>query len=814
MESLLKDIRYSLRTLSKKPGFAFVVILTLALGIGANTAIFTVVNAALLRPLPYAQPDRLVHLFETTPQKNYSQREASYPDFQDWSQGEAFDGVAAYRGGGGLMLKLPGRVEGSERIDVGIVSANFFSVLGVAPQLGRAFQDGEDRPGAGRVVLLSHNFWQQHFNGDANAVGQSLMLSDNNYTIIGVLPPSFQFAPRGAAGVWTPLQPPPDRITRRFMHWINMIARLKPGVTVEQAQAGMQIIAQRIAREHNESHAGTGIVLVPLHQQFVGNIKPLLLLLLAAVGFVMLIACSNVANLMLVRAAARQKEVAIRTALGASTWRLIRQWLTESLLLALIGGVVGVVLAQWGVEALIAAIPNALLNTMPYLQGLTIDRSALAFTAMLSLLVSVLFGLASASQMTKPDLQSALKEGGKTSSTATRHGLRNALVVAEIALALVLLIGAGLMMKSLLRLTDVDPGFNPQNLLTLTYSLPAQNYGTNEKLYIAHQQLLSRLSAVPGVKGVATIGTLPLMGGNTTRFYPADQPKPTPGNDIEANLRDVSANYFNVMEVPLIAGRTFSELDTIKSQPVVIINQSLARQVFPNKDAVGQSLIFTGDNGGPSLIVGVVKDEKITGLDARNTSVVYYPYLQDTGPSTASSVIIRTGRDPMSMSDTLRRECLTVEPGASIFFVRTMEFIAASSPATFTRRYPALLIGVFAVVALLLAAIGIYGVISYVVSQQTHEMGVRLALGARKFDILGLVLKKGMHLAMIGVAVGLAISFALTRLMESLLFGVSATDPLTFAGIAAILIVVALLACYVPARRAAKVDPMIALRYE
>nr|MDQ3014106.1 ABC transporter permease [Acidobacteriota bacterium] len=700
MQTLWQDLRYGARMLMKKPGFTLIIVITLALGIGANTAIFTVVNAALLRPLPYAQPEQLVHLFETTPRADYGQREASYPDLLDWRQNQVFDGMAAYRGGGGMMLNLP---EGSERLDAGIVTANFFSVLGVAPQLGRAFQDDDEKSGAARVVIVSHNFWQRRFGGDAKVVGQSLVLSDNSYTVIGVLPPNFQFAPRGAADVWVTLQPSQGQTTRRFMHWVNVIARLKPGVTREQAQAGMQIIAERIAREHNDSHAGTNIVIVPLQQQFVGSIRPLLLVLLGAVGFVLLIACANVANLLLVRAAARQKEIAIRTALGASAGRLIRQWLTESLLLALIGGCAGLLLAQWGVELLIAAIPNQLLNTMPYLRGITIDRSALAFTAALSLLVSVLFGLAPALQMLKPDLQSALKEGGKTSAGAMRHGLRNALVVAEVALALVLLVGAGLMMKSLLRLTNVDPGFNPKNLLTLTYSLPRQKYDTSEKLYAAHQQLLSRLSAVPGIKGAATINTLPLLGGNTTRFYAASQPKPAPGSETEANLRDISANYFNVMEVPLVAGRYFNDLDTARSQDAIIINQSLAKQVFPNGDAVGQSVLFSNAAGPAALIVGVVGDEKITGLDSRSTSVLYYPYQQDNAPSLAPSVIVRTSGDPMSMSDVIRRECLAIEPGASVFFIRTMEQVAATSPATFMRRYPALLIGVFAIVALVLA---------------------------------------------------------------------------------------------------------------
>jgi putative ABC transport system permease protein len=808
MNMIWQDLRYGIRMLVKKPGFTVIAVITLALGIGADTAIFTVVNAALLRPLPYAQPDRLVHLWETTPQKNYPQREASYPDFLDWRQNQVFEGVAAYRGGGGMMLNSP---DGSERIEAGIVTANFFSVLGVTPHLGRTFQDGEDKPGAGRVVMLSHGFWQRRFNGDPNIAGQSLLLSDNAYTVIGVLPANFQFAPRGAAEVWVPLQAAGSMATRRFMHWVNVIARLKPGVTREQGQAGMQPIAQRIAQEFNESHAGTNIILVPLHQQFVGNIKPLLLVLLVAVAFVLLIACSNVANLLLVRAAARQKEVAIRAALGASAGRLIRQLLTESLLLALIGGAVGLLLAQWGVEALIAAIPNDLLNRMPSLRGLTLDGSVLLFTVALTLAVSLLFGLAPALQIAKPELQSALKEGGKTSAGASHRGLRNLLVVAEVALALVLLVGAGLMMRSLLRLTQVDPGFNPKNLLTFTMTLPPQKYDTSEKIYAAHRQLLSTLGTAPGVKGVATINTLPLIGGNTTRFYPANQPKPAPGNDVEANLRDISANYFEVMGVRLMSGRTFNDMDTANSQGVVIINQSLAKQVFPGEDAVGQSII---EGSGPLLVVGVVADEKITGLDARTTSVVYYPYFQDSSPGPTTNVVVRTIADPMSLSNAIRSQFLAMEPGASIFFVRTMEQIAATSPATFMRRYPALLIGVFAVVALLLAAIGIYGVISYSVSQQTHEIGVRVALGARSRNIFGLVLKKGMGLALAGVAVGLAVSFALTRLMESLLFGVSATDPVTFAGIAALLMVIALVACYVPARRATRVDPMVALRYE
>lgn len=811
MESFWKDLRHSVRSLSKKPGFTFVIVLTLALAIGANTAIFSVVNAALLKPLPYAEPDRLVHLWESTLQKSYPKREASYPDFQDWRLCEAFEGMAAYRGGGGFMLTTP---EGSERVEGGLVSGAFFSVLGVKPLLGRTLGEADEKQGAERVVLLSYGFWQRRYAGDASVIGKLIVLSGNSYQIVGVLPPEFQFAKRGSADIWASWQPSESMMTRRFMHWVNVIARLKPGVSLEQATAAMQPITARIAQEHVESHAGTGIQLVPLHQELVGNLKPLLVLLLVAVGFVLLIACSNVANLLLVRASGKQKEVAIRAALGASAWRLVRQLLTESLVLATLGGIVGLVLANWGVDALISAIPDNLLNFMPYLRGVKIDGQALVFTAALSVTVSLLFGLAPALQASKADLQSVLKEGGKTSGAAARQGLRNALVVAEVALALVLLVGAGLIVRSLWGLINVDAGFNPQNLLTFTFTLPPAAYDSNEKLIVARKQMLERLSTIPGVEGVATVSTLPLIGGNTTRFYPTNQPKPAPGDDIEANLRDISANYFRVMGVRLIAGRHFTEQDTVNSQGVVIINQSLANRVFPNQEAVGQNIVFTGEESSPVQVAGVVADEKINGLDARNTAVVYTPTLQDSSVGLTSNVVVRTTGEPMNLSNVVRRELQTVAPGIFIYFVRTMEQIAATSPATFARRYPAMLIGLFAVVALLLAAIGIYGVISYSVSQQTHEIGVRIALGARPANILGLVMKKGMMLTLLGVAIGLAASFAFTRLMADMLFGVSATDPITFAGIALLLTLVALVACYVPASRAMKVDPMIALRYE
>jgi putative ABC transport system permease protein len=811
MQTILQDLRYGARLLLKHPGFTLIAVVTLALGIGANTAIFTVVNAALLRGLPYRDPGHLVHLWENTPQQQFPQREASYPDFLDWRQNQVFSGMAAYSGGGSFTLIGN---DGPEQIRGGRVTANFFTVLGVDPFLGQGFRGDADQPGAERVVMLNYSFWQRRFGGEPKVIGQPLNLNGNSYTIIGVLPPGFQFAPRGAAELWVPLQPNEAQRERRYMHWVNVIARLKPAINQEQALSEMRTIARRIAQEHPESHAGTGIVLVPLNEQIVGQIRPLLIILLVAVGFVLLIACANVANLLLARAGTRHKEIAIRAALGAGRWRLIRQLLVESTLLALIGGSMGLLLAQWGVDALIAMIPDNMLSFMPYLRGLELDGRTLAFTGGLALMTSFVFGMAPAIQASKLDLQAVLKEGGKTSAGVTRHRLRDLLVAGEIALALVLLVGAGLMMKSLFHLLQVDPGFNPKNLLTFSISLPAAKYDQNEKISTFHRQLTARLEALAGVRGAGAVEVIPLIGGNTTRFYIAGQPRPAPGSETEANLRGVSANYFSVMEVPLIAGRHFNDRDKMDAPGVIIVNQTLAKAAFPGQDAVGRQLIFSGDDSTPTQIVGVVGDEKVNGLAAKTTPVVYYSFLQDSSPGLMKNMVVRTNGDPAHLMAAIRNECRTLEPGLTVAQMITMDQIITNSPATFMRRYPALLIGVFAAVALLLAAVGIYGVISFAVSQQTHEIGIRMALGARKLDVLKLVMWRGMLLTMMGIGAGLAAAVALTRLMSSLLFGVSATDPVTFAGVAVLLAVIAILACYIPARRATKVDPMVALRYE
>jgi putative ABC transport system permease protein len=808
MNMLWQDLRYGTRTLVKNPSFTLIAVITLALGIGANTAIFTVVNAALLRGLPYREPDRLVHLWEATPQKNFPRREASYPDFMDWRQSQAFEGVAAYTGGG---FTLAGR-DATERIQGARGSANFFSVLGVEPLIGRAFNEGEDQPGAANVVMLAYGLWQRRFGGDSKIVGQTLALNGNPYTVIGVLPLGFQFAPRGGAEMWAPFVASEAQLSRRYMHGTNVIARLKPGVSAEQAAAEMRVTGDRIAQSHPESHTGTSIIFVPLHEEIVGGVRPILLALLGAVIFVLLIACANVANLSLTRAAARQKELAIRVALGASRWRVARQLLTESLMLAVIGGAAGLLLARWGVDALVAAIPETRLSAMPYLRDLALDGRIFAFTAGLSLLTGIIFGLAPAWQSGKQDLHETLKEGGRSSAGAARQRLRGALVVAEIALALMLLVGAGLLTQSLFRLLRANPGFNTENLWMVTAVLPAAKYAEDAKVAAFHQQYLARLEALPGVKSVATIGTLPLVGGNTTRFIVEGKTPPPPGQEIESNIRDVSAGYFRTMEIPLLRGRHFTERDNASAPTVVIVNQTLASRVFSNGEAVGRRLIFTGDDRTPIEIVGVVADEKVNGLDAKITPVVYYPFLQ--GPDRMTNLIVRANADPASLAGAIHREGMALEPDLSFFGGWTTDRLMENLPATFARRYPSMLIGVFAVIALALAAVGISGVIAFGVSQRTHEIGVRMALGAGRRDILKLVLGQGMKLMLAGIGLGAVAAIGLTRFLAGMLFGVSATDPLTFIIVAALLAGVAMLACWLPARRAAKVDPMIALRCE
>jgi putative ABC transport system permease protein len=808
MGKLLQDLGYGARMLLAKPGFTIITILTLALGIGANTAIFTVLEAALLRGLPYNQPDRLFHLWETTPQKEYPQREFSYPDYQDYLANQVFEGVAAYTGGGGSVLT--GRGE-PERIFAPSVSANFFSLLGVAPIIGRTFSEGDDKPGASRVVVLSYGFWQRMFARDSGVVGQTLTINGTPQTVIGVMPPSFTFAMR-PGDLWMAYQPSEVQLTRRFLHGTNLIARLKSGVSIEQAQSEMSSIALRIAAEHSDSHVGTGARLVPLHEQIVGTVKPILFALLLASAFVLLIGCANVANLLLARSLGRQKEIAIRAALGARNSRIVRQLLTESLLMSLIGGLAGLLFAIWGVDALISLVPEAQLTTMPFLRNARVNASALAFTFGLSLLTGIVFGLAPALAASKLDLHNTLKEGGRSGSGLERHRVRRLLVVAEIALAVVLLAGAGLMMKSLWRLMQVNIGFDPHNVLSMTVALPGSKYQEQSRIASFQDQLTARVSSLPGVAGAGLIDRLPLLSGNTTRFFLDGEAPPPPGEEIEANFRQAGKSYFQTLGIPLIRGRFFDERDVSTSPGVVIMNKSLAERLLPGQDPVGRRIRFRSVGSQPIEIVGVAGDVKVTGLDDAIKPVLYFPLTQ--GQSLTASLVVRTTGDPADLIGAVRNTSRALEPELGIFNVRTIDEMIADSPAAFFRRLPAWLIGIFAVVALLLASIGISGVISYSVSQQTREIGVRLALGARPKEILGMVVRKGMTLAVSGAGIGLLGAFALTRFMEGLLFGVSATDPIVFIAIAILLVLVALLACYIPALRASRVDPMIALRYE
>ena len=807
MDSIIKDLRFAVRGLLKRPGFVAVAVITLALGIGGSTSIFTVVDAALLRGLPYKQPDRLYHLWEKTPQEQFSKREFSYPDYQDYQQNNVFEGLAAYTGGRVLLSGVgdPEFVGGPR------VSANFFSVLGVDPIIGRTFQTGEDQPGGPKVAVLNYGLWQRRFGGDPNVIGRALTINGASYTVVGVLPQSFQFALR-PNDLWIPYQPTQNQLTRRPLHGTNLIGRLKPGVDAAQAQSELNVIAARIEKEYSESHAGTTMRLVPLHEEVIGKVRPILLVLLAGVGFVLLIACANVASLLLTRSLGRQKEVAIRSALGASRWRVVRQLLTESLVLSLLGGAAGLIVAYWSVPALVSALPQNQLIAMPFLKTLGLDTRILFFSFGLSLFTGVVFGLAPSLQSSRLDLNEVLKEGGRTMAAGASHRLRSAMVVTEIALAVVLLVGAGLMMKSLLRLLQTNVGFQTDNLMTMTVVLPAAKFTEANQIINVQQQLQDRLQSLPGVSSAGTIDILPLNGGNTSRFFVDGEPAPPPGQETEANVRVVSDTYFKTLGVPLLSGRMFDERDGPDKPGVVIIGKTLADRLFAGRDPVGRKLRYSASQGTPDLIVGVVGDVKTTGLDESVRPVLYYPFRQSAAP--IANFVLRTDVDPNALATSIRKEVRDLEPNAAILNLNSMDQMIAQTPASFMRRFPALLISIFALVALLLASIGIYGVVSYSVSQQTHYIGVRMALGANSSDILRMVLKEGLLLAIAGVGIGIAAAFALMRLLRTLLFEVSTSDAMTFTLVAGALFVVALLACYLPARRATKVDPLVALRYE
>jgi putative ABC transport system permease protein len=802
MENLLKDVRYGMRMLTRNPAFTVIAVIALALGIGATTAIFSVVNAVLLRPLPYSEPDRLMIIRETKlPQ--FPEFSVSPGNFLDWQkQNTVFERMVAV-GSGSFNLSDGGE---PERLVGQRVTDGFLAILGAQPALGRDFLAEEDQPGHNFVVIISHGLWQRRFGGDANILDRTITLNGQSYTIVGVMPPSFRFGDR-ATELWTPIAFTAQQSQQHGSHYVSAIARLKPGVTVEQARVEMSAIADRLAEQYPDSDAGWNVLVMPMLQYAVRSIKLALYVLLGAVGFVLLIACANVANLLLARAASRQKEIAIRTALGAGRWRIVRQLLTESVLLAVAGGAVGLLLAVWGKDLLLSLAPE----NLPRVREASLDGRVLVFTLGITLLTGIVFGLVPALQASKPNLNETLKDAGRGSTEGgRRHLFRSVLVVLEVATALVLLVGAGLLIKSFVRLQRVDPGFNPDNALTVKMALPQKKYTTPEMGAVFYKQLLEKISTLPGVEAVGAACVLPLDDDFVLGFDIQGRPPYAPGDEPNTNYYSVTPGYFKAMGIPLLCGRPFNEHDTKDSTRVAIINEAMVKKFFPDEDPIGKHISVTM---GPTLyreIVGVVGDVKQYGLDQETPVETYEPFAQQ--PMSFMSLIVRTGGDPTSLSAAIRGEVLSIDKEQPVSSMKPLAELVSASVAQ--QRFAMLLLGVFAAVALLLAAVGIYGVMSYAVTQRTHEIGIRMALGAGQRDVLRLVVGNGMRLTLIGVAIGLVTAFALTRIMSTLLFGVSATDLMTFAIFSVSLTAVALVACLVPARRALKVDPMVALRYE
>ena len=801
MNETWRDLRYGLRGLVRSPGFTAIAILVLAVGIGANTAMFSVVNGVLLRPLPFKEPDRLVMIRDVQPPS--TEAPMDYDEFLAWrEQGQLFEGVAAFFD---TSYTLTGSGE-PEELKCVRASANLFPMLGVAPELGRGFLPDEELATSEPVAIISSGLWHRIFAGRSDCIGQTLKLSDRVFTVVGVLPSSFRGAMPGnvrtgsVADVWMPLR---LRTPPAGLHFLDVLARLRPGLVLKQAGPEIEAVAARIQQERSTNHT------VRLDQPLdyiTGNARPALLILLGAVCFVLLIACSNVAGLLMARTTGRRKEIAIRLALGASRWRLVRQLLTESLLLGGLGTLAGLLIASWGVDFL-TLIGHAII---PRVDEIKIDGAVLAFTLGISLLSGILFGLAPALQCIRADLHATLKEGGRSARTFERHRMRSTLVMVEVGLSLVLLVGAGLLIRSFERVVDQDKGFDASRLLTAELNLSQNKYTNDEQETLFIQQSLEKIRAIPGVEGAGAVSNLPLGGGGTDgdigiegKTFPPDAP-------AVAEKRIASAGYFETARINLIAGRYFTERDIAGTPQVAIINQALARAFFPGEDPIGKRIDFRWDTTGLQEIVGVVADVKHYALDAPALPEVYVPFPQH--PAAGTTIVIRSRIDPGSLVGVVRQQIYELDKAQPLSNVRTMEQLVSESVAP--RRLSMSLLSGFAIVALMLASMGLYGTLSYSVAQRTQEIGIRTAMGARPLDIFKLVVGHGMRLTLAGIGFGLAGSLALTKVLSTFLFGVSATDPLTYAGVAALLLGIALLACYVPARRASKVDPIVALRYE
>jgi len=785
-----------------------VAIITLTLGIGANTAIFSVVNAVLLQSLPYGDSDRLVTVWEKRPDKD--QNVINLGNFTDWKeQNRVFEDMAAFFD---LSANLTSDGE-PEEVPAQVATTNLFSVLGVNAIIGRTFSPEDGKPGQPRVAILSYGLWRRRF-GSGPVVGRKLMLNNREAIVIGVLPADFAWHLKKSsmtgkpAEMWFPWQIS-NEMRERHGRFACAVARLKPGVTVVQAQAEMNAIGARLEQQYPEFNTHWGVNVVPLRMQFTGEIRKPLLILLGAVGFVLLIACANVANLLLARAAARQKEIALRAGLGASRWRIVRQLLTESVLLSALGGGGGLLLAWWGTQALVALSPPGLLE----LAQVRISLPVMGFTLGVALLTGIIFGLVPALEATRLDLQGSLKEGGKNIGGSVRsHRFRNLFVVAEVALALVLLVGAGLLTRSLSRLQSVDPGFNSRNLLTMKISLPSRKYDADPKIIDFFKRATEKIKGLPGVTAVGATNYLPFTGPYSGTLVEIEgRPKLPPGQELTTGVCVTDANYFQTMQIPLRRGRFFTDQEVSALRHVVIVNETFARRNLPGEDPLGKRVtIYMKDDNQPTEIIGVVGDNKHMGLDSEIEPMAYWPQAELTYSS--MTMVIRTSGEPATLASPAREIVRELDGEQPVANVSTMEGLLSKSVAR--SRFNTTLLAVFALVALILSAVGIYGVMSYSVTQRTHEIGVRMALGAQHHDVIKLVVRQGALLGVVGVAAGLAASMGLTRLLATLLFGVTATDAPTFAVVAAGLLLVVLIACYVPARRAAKVDPLTALRYE
>ena len=813
MPALTNDIRYGVRMLLKSPASTLVALIALSFGIGANSAIFSVVNGVLLRPLPYQDPGHLVVVWETKLSRGIKQELVSPAEYRTWvEQNRVFDQMAALRAEPRVLAggELPDRVETT------LLSPGAFEMLGAKPAVGRTFSPDENQPGRNLVAVLSYGLWQRRFGGDRSVLGKGITLDGISYTVVGVTPPEFHLLD-SPSDLWIPYSLDAKELDPRntAVRTLRVIAHLKPGATLDQAQSEMRSIARRLELEDPDANAGYSAIVVPLRDQMIGNIRTTLWMLLGAVLFVLLIACANVANLLLARAGSREKEIALRSALGANPARLVRQLLTESVLTALAGGVLGLLLAAWSVSLLKQLGPA----TLPRLREINVDWRVLAFTLLVSIATGIIFGLAPALGSMRSDLNSILRSTGRGATGGpARARFRNALVVSEMAACVVLLTGAGLLIRSFAQLQSVNPGFRPDHVLTMQIALPESRY-SDFKVGLFYKQLLERLQALPGVQFAGIARKVPLSAGDDTslNFTIENRPVQASADQPRAQYRAVSADYFDALGIPLIRGRHFDRTDGENTPGVVLINETLARTFFPGDDALGKRIKAGLDGSAWCTIVGIVRDVKHSGLDAKNKPETYYHYLQVPPPwmsfvEGTMTAALRTNAEPASLAAAARGEVQKMDTSLAVFNVHTMESLLDSSLAQ--PRFRTALLGAFAGVALILAAIGLYGVTAYSVARRTNELGVRMALGARKIDVLKLILGQAVMLAALGVGIGLVLALGATRVISKLLFGVNSADPLTFAATALLILVIALAASLIPALRAIKVDPMVALRYE